>query len=91
VPPLPSGGGTVPGLPGGGTGGGSDPTRVVPPLPTTVVPAPSLPSASLSVPRLPGARLPGDPVPVPAPTATVDGAPQPPLDVCLGPITIGDC
>jgi hypothetical protein len=80
--PVPSvGGGGVPGLPGG-TGGGDAPTSVLPTLPKPSLPSASLPSPSLSLPKLPGAS-PG--------TSTSVGTALPKVDVCLGPIVIGDC
>jgi hypothetical protein len=80
APTVPSGGGAVPGAPGSpGTGG--LPTSAVPPLPTGALPSPTLPSTLPSVPlSVPG--LPG---------ATSSAVPSLPLDVCLGPITVGDC
>jgi uncharacterized membrane protein YgcG len=78
---VPPGGGTGSGGtgsgggPGGGSGGGTTPT--VPGLPT------------------PGAGLPTLPVPLPTLPGTGPGSSTPPpvidLDVCLGPIAIGDC
>jgi hypothetical protein len=77
--PVPSTGGTVPGLTPGPQGPGL-PTKILPPPPG--LPAPTLPSSSLTVvPRLPGTGA------LPVPT----GEPLDTLDVCLGPITIGDC
>jgi Domain of unknown function (DUF5667) len=84
-PSVPSVGGTVPGLPGGTESGGGQ-TSDVPPLPTDIVPTPTLPSVSLSVPRLPGASA-----PVPTPTSGTSGTPLPTLEVCLGPVAIGNC
>jgi hypothetical protein len=87
--PAPSTGGTVPGVPGApGVPGVPSaprvpglPTKILPP-PTSSLPAPTLPSSPLTgVPRLPGTSA------LPAPTAT----PLNTLDVCLGPIAIGNC
>jgi hypothetical protein len=64
-------------LPGApSNGGGSVPTEGLP-LPTTGLPVPTLPSTS-TLPHLPASTS------TPAPTGT-------PLDVCLGPIAIGNC
>jgi hypothetical protein len=80
-PLVPSVEGTVPAAPGG-SGGPALPTRIVPPRPTTGLPqVPVPPSSSLSAPRLPATSG------LPAPT----GAPPATLDVCLGPISLGDC
>jgi hypothetical protein len=86
-PPAPSVSGSVPGVPGvpGGTGGGVLPTPVVPPLTTGSIPTttlPSLPLPSVSVPNLPGAST---------PMSSTGGTPLPTLDVCVGPIAIGNC
>ena len=78
--PVPPVGGPVTGLPGAGGTGELD-TSDVAPLPTSGVPVPTLPSASLSVPTLPGNS-----------TSTSSSTPLTrSLDVCLGPITLGDC
>jgi hypothetical protein len=76
-PSLPSDSGTVPGVPGGD---GSDDavTSNLPSPPTAGLPAPTLPSGSLVLPVTPD--LP-----------TTSGTPLDTLDVCLGPIELGDC
>ena len=85
VPPVPgstvpSAGGVVPGAPGS-PGGPGDPTTILPTPPPVALPTPTPPSTSLTVPRLPGTSS------LPDPTAT----PSDTLDVCLGPIAIGNC
>jgi hypothetical protein len=79
--PLPDPSVGVPGLPGA-PGGSGAPTTGVPPVTTGGLPKPTLPSVSLSVPTLPGGS---------AATSSSGGTPLNTLDVCLGPIAIGDC
>jgi hypothetical protein len=78
--PVPSAGGTVPNVPGvpGDTGAPGLPTNGLPRLPTTGLPSPTTPSNQL-------------PVPLPGTSGLPTGEPLGTLDVCLPPITIGNC
>jgi hypothetical protein len=86
VPGTPTGepGSTAPGGSGPGSGlpGGDVPTG-------GVTSGGGLPTASVPVPTVPPVTVPSITVPLPGTTGTT----QPPLDVdlCLGPIVVGDC
>ena len=78
-PSVPSVGGGVPDLPSG-PGSGGTPTSVLPTLPTPT--APSVTTPSVSLPGLSGTS---------ATSSPIGGQTLPTVDVCLGPVVIGDC
>jgi hypothetical protein len=73
--------GEGPALPSAEVPGGGGPS-----LPVPTIPVPTIPVPSLGVPGLPGSSTAGG---SPGPTGSTPGLP--PIEVCLGPIVLGDC